>query len=187
MSGSRWWRKDLILPQALYTISQVIFEGCVRLFVAPPCLHDTTSFLRPSKKNIRKNWRYFYGFSTLTFHIKFYIKYIWIKLTATSILTQPPKTTCEMAEIAWASIGYFLHHLNPDVRISRRPERLHFKILKKKQSIFIIIIMSCRPKLQDWSLIRCCLVSCQEHLFVGGVLSFFRGVVGVLYRASRLD
>ena len=40
-----------------------------------------------------------------------------------------------MVESAWASIGYYLHYLVPDIRkITRRLERLDLKILKKKQS-----------------------------------------------------
>ena len=46
-----------------------------------------------------------------------------------------PKITNKMVESAWASIGYFLHHLDPDIRrIASRLKRLHLKILKKKQS-----------------------------------------------------
>ena len=38
-----------------------------------------------------------------------------------------------MVESAWAAIGYFLLHLDPDIRrIARRLEHLHLKILKKK-------------------------------------------------------
>ena len=40
-----------------------------------------------------------------------------------------------MVEIAGANIGFFLYQLDPDIRrLVRRLERLHFKILKKKQS-----------------------------------------------------
>ena len=43
--------------------------------------------------------------------------------------------TCKIVESAWASIGYFLQYLDPDIgRIARRLERRHLKILKKKQS-----------------------------------------------------
>ena len=34
MSGWKWWRKWPILAQALSTISLVVFEGCIKLFVA---------------------------------------------------------------------------------------------------------------------------------------------------------
>ena len=45
------------------------------------------------------------------------------------------KMTSEMVKSAWASIGYFLYYLDPDIqRIARRLEHLHLKILKKKQS-----------------------------------------------------
>ena len=40
-----------------------------------------------------------------------------------------------MVERAWASMGHFLHHLDPNIRkITRRLDSLHLKILKKKQS-----------------------------------------------------
>ena len=43
--------------------------------------------------------------------------------------------TSEMDESAWVSMGCFLHHLDPGIKyIARRLERLHLKILKKKQS-----------------------------------------------------
>ena len=37
--------------------------------------------------------------------------------------------TSEMVESSWASIGYFLYQLNPDIK---RLECLHLKILKKE-------------------------------------------------------
>ena len=40
--------------------------------------------------------------------------------------------TSEMVESAWASIGYFLHQLDQDIR---RLEHLQLKILKKKESM----------------------------------------------------
>ena len=41
----------------------------------------------------------------------------------------------EMVESAWANIGFFLPHLDPEIRrIVRRLERLHLKIIKKRQS-----------------------------------------------------
>ena len=44
--------------------------------------------------------------------------------------------TREMVESARVSMGYFLHHLDPDIRkVTRRLERLHVKILKRKQSV----------------------------------------------------
>ncbi len=43
--------------------------------------------------------------------------------------------TSEMVKSAWANIGFFLYQLDPEVRrLVRRLERLHLKILKKKQS-----------------------------------------------------
>ena len=52
--------------------------------------------------------------------------------------TQPPKMTSKMVESTWASIGYFLFQLDPDIRkLIRRLKHLHFKILKKKQSVVI--------------------------------------------------
>ena len=44
--------------------------------------------------------------------------------------------TSEMVESTWACIGFFLQHLDPDIRkITRRLVHLHLKILKKKQSV----------------------------------------------------
>ena len=54
---------------------------------------------------------------------------------ATNNLTQHLKTTSEMVESAWAPIVHFFYHLDSDIRkITLRLERLHLKILKRKQS-----------------------------------------------------
>ena len=51
-------------------------------------------------------------------------------------LTLPPKMTSEMVESAWANIGFFFHHLDPEIpRIVRRLEHLHVKIIKERQSV----------------------------------------------------
>ena len=51
-------------------------------------------------------------------------------------LTNPPKMTTEMVESVWANMGYFLHHLDPNIReIRKKQKRLHLKILKMKQSM----------------------------------------------------
>ena len=43
--------------------------------------------------------------------------------------------TSEMVKSTWASMGHFLHHLDPDIRkITRRLEHLYLKILRRKQS-----------------------------------------------------
>ena len=44
--------------------------------------------------------------------------------------------TNKMVESTWASMGYFLHHRDTDIRkITRKFEYLHLKILKRKQSV----------------------------------------------------
>ena len=48
-------------------------------------------------------------------------------------LTQPLRTTNKMVESAWASMGHFLCHLDPDIR-KIRLECLDLKILKRKHS-----------------------------------------------------
>ena len=54
----------------------------------------------------------------------------------TNNLTLPVTMTSEMVKSAWANIGFFLHHLDPEIqRIVRRLEHLHLKIIKKKQSV----------------------------------------------------
>ena len=46
-----------------------------------------------------------------------------------------PKLIGEMVECTGANIGYFIYQLDPDVRrLVKRLERLHSKILKRKQS-----------------------------------------------------
>ena len=46
------------------------------------------------------------------------------------------RMTSEMLENAWATMGYILHHRDPDIRkIARRLEHLHLRILKKKRSV----------------------------------------------------
>ena len=43
--------------------------------------------------------------------------------------------TSKMAENAWASLGYFLHHLDSGIRkMARIFKRFHLKIKKKKRS-----------------------------------------------------
>ncbi len=47
-----------------------------------------------------------------------------MKLTVTNNLIQPLKMTSEMVKSAWASIGYFLHHFDLDIRkIMKRIEQ----------------------------------------------------------------
>ena len=44
--------------------------------------------------------------------------------------------TKEIVESAWANIGFFLHHLDPEIRRKvRRLECPHLKIIKKCQSV----------------------------------------------------
>ena len=58
-----------------------------------------------------------------------------MKLTifqTTNKLTLLPKMTSEMVESAWANMGGFLHHLDPEIRrIVRRFECLHLNNHKK--------------------------------------------------------
>ena len=43
-----------------------------------------------------------------------------------------------IVERVWARMGYFLHHLDPDIRkMIRKLERLHLKILKRKLSLHL--------------------------------------------------
>ena len=56
---------------------------------------------------------------------------------------QPLRMTNEMVESAWASMGYFLHHHDPDIRkIIIRLEHLHLKILKRKHTEYAYIYRS---------------------------------------------
>ena len=45
--------------------------------------------------------------------------------------TQPLRTASEIVERAWTSMGHFLYHLDPDIRL----ELLHLKILKRKYTV----------------------------------------------------
>ena len=51
---------------------------------------------------------------------------------------KPLRTTSKMVESTWSSMESFLHHLDPDIRkITKRLERHHLKILKRRQSAII--------------------------------------------------
>ena len=54
-----------------------------------------------------------------------YTLQINVKLTATSNHKEHPKNISKMAESAWASMGHFLHHIDPETRkITGRLESL---------------------------------------------------------------
>ena len=83
-----------------------------------------------------------------------YFSYVWVKVVkkvsilaqVLSIISLVVLKGCSVVGvsefylwlfIAWNSMEYFLHHHNQDVRkITKRLERLHLEILKRKQSAF---------------------------------------------------
>ena len=87
---------------------------------------------------------------------------IAIKLTTSNNLTQPQNLTIEMIENTWASMGYFLHHLEPDIRnVTRRLGRPYLKILKRKLSVVFnqtCIDYDLLPKYRLYIYIYICLI-----------------------------
>ena len=55
-----------------------------------------------------------------------------INKTHSNNLTQPLRMTSKMVENTWATIGYFLHHLDLDIRKKTRLECLHLEDFEKE-------------------------------------------------------
>ena len=111
--------KNPILAQALSTISLVIpFKTIINI------LNVFNNYPPPSKQNEPTPSIIYLKKATSTIY-----RTHWNKRSNTT-----PEDD-QQNESAWANIGFFLYQLDPNVRrLVRRLERLHLKILKKKES-----------------------------------------------------